>query len=625
MQYEVKSRDLPFGALQLNGFTAKKMNLFFDKRIRSADAHDLVYQETEDAFRTKIDDATPGIGIWQGEYWGKWMLGAIGLCRYSHDEGLKNFIRKGVHQLIALQDPSGYLGTYRDPMNVFPADAAQAKELHTVPRSCNWNIWCRKYTLWGLVEAYDLLEDPEILLAAEKLAKHLINSLHDNKIALSDTGLLAGLPSCSILKPIIRLYQMDQDAEFFDFAEEIIADWKRPDGKIPNLIINALSGKPVHEWYPESHFAIEADSIRWAKVYEMQSCFEGILAFHRLTGDPELLEAAIKFHAVVKQYEINPLFSVGYNDRFGHAAAHDTNAISEPCDAIHWMRLCHELFLLTGDKKYLDDYEFAFFNSFLASVYRNGEWGARGVRSHGHHLTAFGQAKMKYSHCCVNNMPRAYIDMTRMAVTMAHDTVSVNLYDEYELKLPELTLKCSGNYLAEGTVRIEIHAEKNTRIRFRIPGWASAARCSIDGRMAEPVGEWFQSEISNGKTVVSLEFDRELEIRHHRHDPDEIDYYYKRWVAMEPGMENCYRHEDAMSLVYGPLLLVKSKDMGLSESEIFAPLQSPNAKCRLIPIRSDAVRCAFEADFGTCKTIVCDYVSGTDLYTEDTKYFNIYF
>ena len=574
-----------------------------------------VYQETEDAFRTKIDDATPDIGIWQGEYWGKWMLGAIGLCRYSQDGELKEFIREGVHRLIALQEPSGYLGTYRDPMNVFPADAGQAKEQHTIARSWNWNIWCRKYTLWGLVEAYDLLGEPEILRAAGKLARHLIHSLHDNKIALSDTGVFVGMPSCSILKPIVRLYQMDHDAEFLDFAEEIIADWKRPDGKMPNLIANALSGKAVHEWYPES--------IRWAKVYEMQSCFEGILAFYRLTGDPDLLEAAIEFHAAVKQHEVNPLFSVGFNDRFGHAAVHGANAISEPCDAIHWMRLCHELFLLTGDKQYLDDYELAFFNPFLASVYRSGEWGARGVRSHGHHFTAFGQAKMKYSHCCVNNMPRAYIDMTRMAVTMAEDTVSVNLYDEYELSLPELKLKCSGDYLAGGAARIELHAEKDMQIRFRIPGWATAARCSVDGKMTEPAGAWFHTVIPAGETVVSLGFDRKPEIRHHRCDPDEIEYYSKRWV--EAGMENDYRHEDAMSLVYGPLLLVKSKDTGLSESEIFAPPLPAEVECRLKQVPSDAVRCAFEADFGVCKTLVCDYASGTDLYTEDTRYFNIYF
>ena len=230
---------------------------------------------------------------------------------------------------------------------------------------------------------------------------------------------------------------------------------------------------------------------------------------------------------------------------------------------------------------------------------------------------------MKYSHCCVNNMPRTYIDMIRTAVTMAEDTVSVNLYDEYELQLPGFTLKCSGDYLAGGTVRIELHAQKDMRIRFRIPGWATAARCSVDGKAMEPAGEWIRVEVSSVKTVVSLEFDRKLEIRHHRCDPDEIEYYFKRWV--EPGMENDYRHEDAMSLVYGPLLLVKSKDMGLSESEIFAPPLPPDAKCRLTPIRSNAVRCAFEADFGVCKTLVCDYASGTDLYTEDTRYFNIYF
>ena len=95
-----------------------------------------------------------------------------------------------------------------------------------------------------------------------------------------------------------------------------------------------------------------------------------------------MLESVKRFYEILKQSEFNLLFSVGFNDIFANGAA-QLNAISEPCDVIHWMRLCYELYIETGEKSYLDDFEMAFYNPFLASVYRDGKWGARGVRSHG--------------------------------------------------------------------------------------------------------------------------------------------------------------------------------------------------------------------------------------------------
>ena len=149
--------------IRLSGPVAGQMERFFEHRICSPEAWNLVYREAEDAFRNRIDDASGSYGIWQGEFWGKWMIGAVQFCRYSGDEKLKKFIREGVCHLLAMQEPSGYLGTYRDPMNVFPADPEQTKVLLGWPCDWNWNIWCRKYTLWGLLEAWSLLKEEEVL------------------------------------------------------------------------------------------------------------------------------------------------------------------------------------------------------------------------------------------------------------------------------------------------------------------------------------------------------------------------------------------------------------------------------------------------------------------------------
>ena len=276
------NRFTPLNQVKLKGNIAEHMERFFHERIRSEEAHKVVYAEAENAFRSKLDDASGVYGIWQGEFWGKWIISAV-------------------------------RGTYRDPMNVFAADVAKTEPLLGWKCDWNWNIWCRKYTLWGMLEAYRLLGDPRILESAEKQAEFLIHSLHEHNIALRETGTFFGMPSGSILKPMVLLYEYTQKSIFLDFAKEIAADWDRADNTPPNLIANALSGKPPYQWYPEPQ--------KWAKVYEMLSCWDGILRLFRHTGEKRLLDAAIQFRRTLMQGDSNALFSVGFNDMLNHAAA----------------------------------------------------------------------------------------------------------------------------------------------------------------------------------------------------------------------------------------------------------------------------------------------------------------
>lgn len=130
------------------------------------------------------------------------------------------------------------------------------------------------------------------------------------------------------------------------------------------------------------------------------SCLDGLLELYRVTGTKKYLEAVKSMYELLKQNESNVVGSVGFNDILAHAAAWE-NAISEPCDVIHWMRVCTELFSLTGDAKYLNSAEKSFYNAFMASVSDDGTWGARGVRSSGRHFMAEGQSGCKHNHCCV--------------------------------------------------------------------------------------------------------------------------------------------------------------------------------------------------------------------------------
>ena len=61
--------------IRMYGSIAAQMDEFFHERVLSDYAHEVIYRETEDAFRAKRDDETI-VGIWQGEFWGKWVISA---------------------------------------------------------------------------------------------------------------------------------------------------------------------------------------------------------------------------------------------------------------------------------------------------------------------------------------------------------------------------------------------------------------------------------------------------------------------------------------------------------------------------------------------------------------------
>ena len=604
------------------------MERFFFERINSQEARTVIYQEAEDAFKNQVDDASGVYGLWQGEFWGKWIISAARVCEYSNNDELREFIHQSALKLMTYQQPDGYLGTYRDPQNVFPADREKFKALMGWPDNWNWNIWCRKYTLWGLLEAWRVTNDPAILQAATRLADHLIAQLHDNHIQLSETGTFAGLPSGSILKPIVLLYQATGDHSYLEFAQEIVADWMREDGRIPNIIANALNEIPVHEWYP--------DTPRWAKVYEMLSCFDGIIALYKVTGERKLLDACEKFYALLRKNEFNLLFSVGFNDIFSHAAS-QLNAISEPCDVIHWMRFSYELFLLTGNKAYMDDFELAFYNPFMAGVYQDGKWGARGVRGHCRHFTAEAQALLKHNHCCVNNMPRGFMNMAEAMVTVSDDAASINLYtdftSDFTMDAGRIKLSVFGDYLASGRVELVFDAELERPIllKLRIPAWATASSLAMAGKkVSGDQSDWFEVTLMSGHHEMSLQFDRRLEIREHVRANQTSNWHQKRWESEDLDLNGMFRSERASTLVYGPLLLARSKYVGNREEEMFGPPLPSGVSCRLKPVPRKEAWCAFEADFScgekSFQTTVCDYASsGNEKLLDTPGFFSIYF
>lgn len=607
--------------IELRGPIARQMEAFLQERIFSDFAKEEIYAETEEKFRLREDDESL-VGMWRGEFWGKWVIGACRVCRYKKDEELKEFLHQAALRLLATADADGYIGTYRDPANCFAPDPEETVKIVGWKCGWNWNIWCRKYTLWGLLECYELTGDEKILQGADRTAGQLLDMLEARKIRLGATGTFCGMPSCSILKPMLLLYRHTGKARYLDFAVSIGEDWDRPDQAAPNLVGNGLKNIPVHTWYPAPE--------SWAKAYEMMSCLDGLLELYRMTGTEKYFTAVKNIYAQLKQHERNPLFSVGFNDLFVHGAE-GMNACSEPCDVLHWMRLCSELYKLTGDPEYMDSMELAFLNPFLAASFEDGKWGARAVRSVGRHQVATGQSGMKYSHCCVNNMPRGYMNALESFVMRGEKGLYVNLYTPFACRFEGVQAEIGGSYLEDGRVLLTIETERPEQLFLRIPPWSRET--TANGEKIGAPGEYALLPLKAGRHEIRLVFDMNPRLLEEapgpRPDPENIRV--RRMVQGNDIPESYLTWEKRARMLYGPLLLTRSRRIGSTEEEM---LSRPTVCGRgfsvsAYPVKMPEVRNAYHVtlDNGaeTQEMLLCDYATGSNLWSaEEPLLFHIY-
>ena len=620
------------GNVKVLGRPGELFQLSLNARVYSEHARGPVYDEAENAFATHWDDSDGHTG-WQNEYWGKTMLCYAGAIRYTHDRNLADWcLRKTHHFIDTYQWPNGYLSTYGNEDLLRKNPESPDYEQHWC-----FNIWGQKYTLWALVELHQATGDAKCLKAAEKMADHLIAQLKRLNVPIEKTGSWAGISSMTILRPLLELYRLVPKAEYRELADHIVRVTDVREGPKPdvNLIYDALSDRPVVTWFRKP--------MHLSKAYELQSFFEGLADYHRLTGDTRAFAAAEAFWKHLEREELNPMRSASYFDHFLYAKRH-VNGMTELCDVTHWIRLNRELWKLTGETKYLDAIEEAFYNAFLAGVSPDGSWGAHIIRSHGtRHLAAPAQTGMRLHQCCPDNMLRTFYDWADTVADTAKDGAwEVNLYSDADVALPGAAIELRGNYPVSEDFRLRVVAAKDGRLRLRVPYWAPEV--TVDGVALKPAAGRIEVPVAKGERTLSLKLSMPPRIvKGEEPDEEDIDLvtdldtqkpegYTKRFMSWyTPEMEGLARRTPAVTILRGPLVLAKGRVAGTSRAETFdfkTIRRQSDVKLAIKPAKRTAANLgawgAWDLTIGDRKVPVADFwsVSCTD---DPENWFSLWF
>lgn len=455
----------PLNLTRLDGYLGSQIDLCINERIKKQDVDHLI-----EPFRHRTE-----VKYWQTEFWGKWILSAIAAYEYNHDPELLTIIRNAVTGLLATQTPDGYIGNY--------SPEAQLQQ---------WDIWGRKYTLLGLLAYYTISEDKKVLEAAKRSADYLFTQVGPEKVDIVKTGNYRGMPSSSILEPMVLLYNKTGEKRYLDFAKYIVSQWESDDE--PKLISKALAGVAVAERFPAPKYWFSRENGQ--KAYEMMSCYEGLLDLYRITGEASYLQSAEMAVQNIIDTEVNVAGSGSAFECFYHGGKRQTEPTyhtMETCVTFTWIKLCYNLLQLTHNPKYADQIENTGYNALLASMKYDGSQIAKYSPLEGRRSAGEEQCGM-HINCCNANGPRAFALLPKVAVQTSPNEVYINLYCQSTAAVPlnpknKVTIRQNTTYPESGDVEITIQPEKpeNFTLALRIPAWSNQTTISVNGNPVEGI------------------------------------------------------------------------------------------------------------------------------------------
>lgn len=501
------------GSYRPAGMLAEALKASTENRLRKVDYKNLVKP-----FRERYENE----GAWRCEFWGKIMRSAIYSYRTTRDEKLKEVICASVKDLLTTQTedgvisstlPEGQLGIRTPGMGPFDF----------LPGA--WDVWGRKYVLLGLIAYYQEIEpDPEVLTACRRLLDNLIEKTSKSGIQLLMCGRQGGLPACSILAGVVKMWQLTGELRYRDFAREII-DSGCAEGI--DIFKAVLAGK-----FPKD--------IGTAKAYEMCACFEGLADYCCMESVPEFEEAVLKFYRMVRDREIFVNGTAGLVDEWGEfwgdgafkQARLDNLALGETCITAAWLMFADRVLRMTGDPEVYDQMENSIYNGTIGAMRPDGvNWchrnptplAAPGFKKEAWDQIGFCfQSPFDGNDCCRAQGPQGLAISPCSAVLCGPaGELLINGYEpgEIDFTSPDgvpFTIVLSGDYprKAHTVLTFKSSAAFDCTVKLRIPAWNTNGRVLVNGEVQPGVpGTYLEinRKWQNGDEIT-MDFDFSLRI-----------------------------------------------------------------------------------------------------------------
>jgi uncharacterized protein len=344
----------------------------------------------------------PGTHPWIGEHIGKWLHAATLAWSQSGDDELRARLDHAVVELVATQEPGGYLGTYRPGVRFGLTACA------------DWDVWVHKYCLIGLLTYYRYTGVETALAACRRATDLLMRTFgtEPGQKSIIGAGTHVGMAATSVLEPVVLLYRLTGDERYLGFADYIVSAWDEPGG--PRILSTLRDDGRVA-------------AVANGKAYEMLANLVGLCELARATGVGDYLTpVALAWDDVVENHlYVTGTASLGEMFQRPHELPNPPSAhIGETCVTVTWLQLTHQLLRLTGDARYAAELERTAYNHLAAAQSPDGSEWCYYTPLQGHKRYGPGIS------CCVSSGPRAMAMLPTMVYGRTRDGgLQVNLFE----------------------------------------------------------------------------------------------------------------------------------------------------------------------------------------------------
>jgi len=390
----------------------------------------------------------------------KWIEAAAFVLQSEDRPPLRAQIDSRVDEIVAAQEPSGYLNTYY----VDERDKLRWQEMQR-----GHELYCLGHMLQAAIAYYRAGGSRKLLDAGIKFVNHLVEDFGPAK-----RPLLTGHPEFELA--VIELYRVTRDPRHLEWARYLLSGAERERLKLRESELRYMfSGKPFTE-----RTQLEGHSVR--AMYAAS----GAADYYLETGDAaywKTLEGLWRDMVTAKMYLTGGVGSRSAGEAFGEAyELPNRQAYTESCAAIGSMMWNWRMLAATGEARFTDVLERALYNGVNSGMsldgtlycYRNPlELGLEKIRNPWYDTT-----------CCPPNLQRTLASLPGYMYSTSAEGVYVHLYHSSVLDWRGLRLAQSTRYPWEGSVEITVTPAqaREFTLFLRIPAWSPGATVTVNGQ-----------------------------------------------------------------------------------------------------------------------------------------------
>lgn len=476
-------------------------------------------------------------GDWYGEHAGKWLVAAAHAWRRTGSEELSNSIKRVVRFLIQRQEEDGYLGTYA-PTYEGRLTNENASQVRT------WDLWVHAWLILGLLEAHGVVA--EATDAATKIGDLILKEFTSRSIL--DLGNHQGLSSAVLVHPLAELTIRTKNPIYAQFARQILQ-------QMEDRGLSILSGPDQEK---------DISEIGTGKAYQLCWLLVGLTALYRATGEDLPQRAAEYWWENISEYHLTPMGGpcggVGtHKEVFNQKGFFSPNGLTETCSTASWMALCRELFLLTGEARYIEAFETSLNNALLGAMDPNGKDWCYFTFPNGRRNNTYHWA------CCKSSGAMALEEAALVGATKNGDEISLNLWMPQRLTVSHHgqeihILQDVGVDQRHCHIQVSDSGSVELSVAVRVPAGCSLVSTTINGAAhdADLRGDYVAvSRGWNDRDVLTIEVRYELAVNsfryaldHHGQEIVRTDYAYLTWgpYVYATGLIDGYKKEETLRL-----------------------------------------------------------------------------